>query len=386
MNGFLISAFTQTNSRTTMKKKHKLLLNLVEDKKYKHHVAMVNHEAEWNQHESNAGMARMFLIMLLIHVVVIGGIIVYDWLNAEEAAPKTLIAKDETPRSALPPPAIQIADAESQIPIEDCSTYEWKTGDSLDSVATKLGVSKEVLIRMNMLDKGTQLETNSIIRYPRQPVVKALSLNVDATKTDEAQPLATAATNVAATEATIPLIAPGEKTFSFSATIENELTPVPGAATNSVVKPNVQQSSSEGTTQEATREDVNKLAGPKDITEDPPAALAIAAKASANHEDMVPAKTEATTIIKQSEVQQEDIPKAIPVKRNMEPMIVEKEPAKKANILAATKLKSHTVRSGETLYAIAIRNGVTVKSLQSANKIAKPETLREGMKLIIPGK
>lgn len=76
-----------------MKKKNKLLLNLVESNKHRHHVAMVNHEAEWNQHESNSGMARMFLIMLLIHVVVIGGIIVYDWMNGEEVAPRTVIAK-----------------------------------------------------------------------------------------------------------------------------------------------------------------------------------------------------------------------------------------------------------------------------------------------------
>jgi len=59
---------------------------------------------------------------------------------------------------------------------------------------------------------------------------------------------------------------------------------------------------------------------------------------------------------------------------------------KKATVLPATKLKSHTVRPGETLYAIAIRHGVTVKSLQSTNKIAKPESLREGMKLVIPSK
>jgi LysM repeat protein len=29
---------------------------------------------------------------------------------------------------------------------------------------------------------------------------------------------------------------------------------------------------------------------------------------------------------------------------------------------------------------------VTVKALQSANKIAKPESLRDGMKLVIPAK
>jgi LysM repeat protein len=44
------------------------------------------------------------------------------------------------------------------------------------------------------------------------------------------------------------------------------------------------------------------------------------------------------------------------------------------------------VKPNETLYGIASRQGVTVKALQDANKITKPELLREGMKLVIPVK
>ena len=47
---------------------------------------------------------------------------------------------------------------------------------------------------------------------------------------------------------------------------------------------------------------------------------------------------------------------------------------------------SYTVKPNETLYSIATRHGVTVKSLQEANKITKPEALRDGMKLVIPAK
>ncbi len=367
-----------------MKKKNKLLLNLVESNKHRHHVAMVNHEAEWNQHESNSGMARMFLIMLLIHVVVIGGIIVYDWMNGEEVAPRTVIAKNETTLTALPPPAIQVADAASQIPIEECSTYEWKTGDSLDSVALKLGVSKEVLIQMNMLDKGTQLETNSIIRYPKQPVVKAVSINASLTKPDEALQATRSATGISHEAATIPLEAPGEKTFSFSPTIENELSPVPSGVTTPAQKAMVQESSPEATTLAATGESMSKVAAPVDDAEASSIAPTVAKKLAANTQDLPPEKTE--PIVKQSEVQHNDVPKAIPVPRNSQLISAEQESLKRATVLPAAKLKSHTVRPGETLYAIAIRHGVTVKSLQSTNKIAKPESLREGMKLVIPSK
>ena len=91
-------------SKTTKKKKDKLLLNFLEGEKHKHRVAMVNEEAAWNQHEPNSNMARMFVIMLLIHVIVIGGIIIYDWMNGEEAQ-STVLVNEVTPTtmpSALP--------------------------------------------------------------------------------------------------------------------------------------------------------------------------------------------------------------------------------------------------------------------------------------------
>ncbi len=367
-----------------MKKKNKLLLNLVEGEKHKHRVAMVNEEAEWNQHEPNSGMARMFFVMLLIHVVVIGGIIVYDWLNGEEAAPTSLVVNNTTTPSALPPPAVHVADTAAQIPIEECATYEWKTGDSLDSVATKLGVTKEVLIQMNMLDKGTQLETNSIIRYPRKPAVRAVGVGVAGV--DGALPVATPATSISAAEAPMPLVAPGEKTFSFSPTIENDLAPVPGSETNSMVKPNVQESPPAGTSSAAMGESMAKVAAPAAAEDSSPATPAAPKKQTPQVQEAPPAKPEPKPIAKQSEKAEDDVPKAIPVKPRYTPPAAEKAPTKKSSVPAAVKLKSHTVRSGETLYAIAIRHGVTVKSLQAANKIAKPEALREGMKLIIPGK
>ena len=78
------------------------------------------------------------------------------------------------------------------------------------------------------------------------------------------------------------------------------------------------------------------------------------------------------------------MPKAIPVKRYTPPAVAEKPAPKKSP--AAAKGKPYTVKPGETLYGIASRNGTTVQALQAANKISKPESLRDGMKLVIPGK
>ena len=55
---------------------------------------------------------------------------------------------------------------------------------------------------------------------------------------------------------------------------------------------------------------------------------------------------------------------------------------------AATKstAKTHTLASGETLYRLSTKYGVSVAAIQKANNIKNPNAMREGMKLVIPAK
>jgi LysM repeat protein len=360
-------------------KKDKMLLNLLEGEKHKHRVAMVNEEAAWNQHEPNSNMARMFVVMLLIHVVVIGGIIVYDMMNGEEVQPATLITSNSpaTPLSSLPSPSAKVEASGNPIPIEECATYEWRSGDSIASVSKKLGVTEAVLIKMNMLDKGTQLEANSIIRYPKQPVVKAVGISV-AGANGELATSALPAASIAAAKDAMPLVAPGEQSFSFQPTIVGELAPTPGQVP---VIPMVQDSPPTAETVVATGTpaviEAKQEELPPVIEETAPAPKVESPKVAA----VAPPKVESHD--------EDEVPKALPVKRYTPPVvnkpatrkIAETAPTKKESAKAA---RSHTVKSGETLYSIATRNGVSVKSLQAANKIVKPESLRDGLKLVIP--
>lgn len=98
-----------------------------------------------------------------------------------------------------------------------------------------------------------------------------------------------------------------------------------------------------------------------------------------------PAKVETKKAPKLTARAEDEVPKAIPVKRYTPPAVADKPVAKrKSNDVPAAKLKSYTVKPNETLYGIASRHGVTVKALQDANKITRPELLRDGMKLVIP--
>lgn len=67
-------------------------------------AATVTQEREWPQNEPNQGLARMFVVMLLIHVVVIGGVIIYDFVGEPEDAKPVASNSTATPKTAAPAP------------------------------------------------------------------------------------------------------------------------------------------------------------------------------------------------------------------------------------------------------------------------------------------
>ncbi|TDU64245.1 LysM domain-containing protein [Prosthecobacter fusiformis] len=352
------------------KKKDKLLLNLLEGERYKHRVAMVTDEGAFNQHEPNSNMARMFVVMLLIHVVVIGGIIIYDFMNGEEA-PVTTLSENylEQPVSVLPASAVNM-DLDKNEPQEEYATYDWKSGDSIRSVAQKLKVSEEVLIKLNKVDQGRQLNTNDIILYPKQPVLKAVGISVAGTNGELAKPVQPEA-SIQAAEVPINLALPGETGFSFSATIEDELTPAPAVTASKV--------------QHSPPPAVSKEASGMPVRVELPVS-----RAKVEEAPPVPAPAP----VAKKEVEKPVI-KAIPyIPPAAKPPVVEKPavkkvvdappPAKKEPVKASAA--THVVQSGDTLYRIATRHGISVAALQAANKNAKAESLKIGMKLNIPRK
>lgn len=345
------------------KKKDRLLLNLLEGEKHRHRVAMVNEEGAFNQHEPNSNMARMFVVMLLIHVVVIGGIIIYDWMNGEEMPQPATATREHRPvqASPLPQPALGMG-AQDPMSSEEYATYEWRSGDSIQSVAKKLEISEETLIKLNMLDQGAQIEQNTILRYPKRPVVKAKPIGLAGAHGDAAVP-APAQTGLAAAQAPASLPPAKEQTFSFQPDIMGDLTPAPQIT-------------------------------PMPVQDTPPPAVT---KAPAGEPEAKPAPRQepkvADTPLPAPKAVEKPVPKAIPVTRPPQQQekaqpkkVVDSTPDKKAAPKAAARAGTHTVKPGETLYSISSRYGVTVKALQTANKITRPELLRDGMTLTIPGK
>ena len=67
-------------------------------------------------------------------------------------------------------------------------------------------------------------------------------------------------------------------------------------------------------------------------------------------------------------------------------LVVMKRPCLPPKPVAKATSKSHTLASGETLYRLSAKYGVSVAAIQKANNIKNPNAMREGMKLTIPAK
>lgn len=363
------------------------MIDLVELRRRRHKVA-VPQGMSFASAGQGTGVARLFLVLFLIHAAVVAAIIVYDSMGQDASgsvalplapAPLTTLKREDS----LPKPRLALS---SLPPIEDCATYEWRSGDSIASVARKLGVTEDVIIEMNMLDKGVALEANSIIRYPRAPVEKASPFQPSqADNTKPANLVSPALADSAApdsTAVTSPKLAEAERTQAsgpapteppvLAPTLEAQLAPTPMSV---AFLPSTEARQMQPR-KPALAPAVLKV-GPQ------PAAFAVPDQAKS----VMSLETAAAT---------DEVPKALPVSPEesvpqalaVSPQELQVEVADEDQAPAASPpaARFHRVRRGDTLFAIARMHSLSLRELQAANPGVKPQSLREGLQLVLPSR
>lgn len=386
-------------------KEAKLLLNLMDGERHRHRVALVTEEGEWNQHEPNSGMARMFVVMLLIHVVLIGGIIIYDFMGSDDKPQQTVTqaARALNSSSGLPVTAPEVVSAQARAvaDTEQYDNYEMHSGDSIKSIAAKFGTTEAEITRLNMIDKGLQIGPGTTLRVPKQAVPSAIpvdpkTLRPVAAKDDTPKAIPVTrdqppATAKVPSEAVKPSDAPASLSAATMAPI-SPLTPLeaPPATTSLVAAADTPA------TAPAPAAQVAALPRPSN-----PHALSLleenAPKADASKPREEPkqmAKAEAKPLAKPTPVPPptqmlKKIAEAPPATKKTEKAESTKKPSADAPPKTAAKAgasRTHTLKSGETLYRLASKYGVSVAAIQKANNIKNPNAMRDGMKLVIPAK
>ena len=389
-------------------KETKLLLNLMDGERHRHRVALVTEEGEWNQHEPNSGMARMFVVMLLIHVVLIGGIIIYDFMGDDEKPQQTVTqaARALTSGNGLPSasPEVVSAQAQAAADTEQFDNYEMRSGDSIKSIAAKFGSTEAEITRLNMIDKGLQIGPGTTLRVPKQAVPSAIPVNPKTLKpmavaeevpkaipvvrdqppatkvpSEAVKPADAPASLSAATMTPISLLTPNEAppaTSSLVAAADTPATaPAPPASVATLpppTKPNVVAMLQEN--------------APKTEASKP-----VAVRPRDREEPTLVAKAEPRPLVKPNPVPPptqmlKKIAEAPPATKKSEPAKKMTADAPPKTVAKATAARSHTLKPGETLYRLSTKYGVSVAAIQKANNIKNPNSMRDGMKLVIPAK
>lgn len=406
-------------------KETKLLLNLMDGERHRHRVALVTEEGEWNQHEPNSGMARMFVVMLLIHVVLIGGIIIYDFMGDEEKPQQTVTqaARAVSSSTGLPTaaPEVVTAQAKAAADTEQFDNYEMRSGDSIKSIAAKFGSTEAEITKLNMIDKGLQIGPGTMLRVPKQAVPSAIPVNPKTLKpmavtedvpkaiavvrehppqtkvpSEAVKPSDAPASLSAATMSPMSLMAPSDAPPATSSLIANADTPATAAAPPAAsaaalpppTKPNVvsllQENAPkvEASKAETVRPRDRDREEPKSVVKAEPKPVAKAEPKPLAKPVPVPPPSQMLKKIADSPPATKKVEKT--EKTEPAKKVVAEAPPKP--VAKAASAKTHTLKSGETLYRLASKYGVSVAAIQKANNIKNPNSMRDGMKLTIPAK
>ena len=298
--------------------------------------AHVTEEQDWQTEVPNVRLARVFGIVLILHVVAVGGILAFKMIEksstipndsslgsaaVEEADAPDAVAAAMSPVAAIQPDVNVIVDDPSRLGMKH---YRVRSRDNLLEVARRLGVSVSEIEELNKLDSGNELYAGQVLLVPNR--------KISALPAEDIQKLL------------------GE--------------PIPDqiikAETGAVMAGVVE-------TVEAVVEKAQASASKVPIAKVVKPAVPLDGSA-ANAPVLKPVPAEAP---------------AVPV--GSAPRVVESAPAPAAPVIGSTSnSKSYVVQPGDTPYGIARRFGVDFKHLMSVNGITDPTIMKVGVELRIP--
>jgi LysM repeat protein len=169
-----MSKMNRKEPESSKKRSTKNLLNTLWAKPHKV-SAHVTEEHDWHTEVPNVKLARVFGIVLVLHIVAVGGILAFKMIGqgsdvdtaladgAEEAiiAPFTDRVSDENTKSGVD---VKVTDR-SRVGMKH---YRVRSGDNLLAIARNLGVSVSELEEVNNLDRGNNVYTGQVLLVPNR--------------------------------------------------------------------------------------------------------------------------------------------------------------------------------------------------------------------------
>ena len=336
-----------------MSKKQTTSLKNMVDRERHRVAATVTQEGQWPQSEPNQGLARMFVIMLIVHVVIIGGIIVYDFIGDGSdvkqvtAAPKTTPVKQTTTATQ----------ADSHLPTVDNATAAVKPVSE-----TPVPAPVPTAAAPKSPDSLLPAAANVIPSGSETPASTADAVN-SAAKVESIAPQAPVPMSVTASEPEAP-----KSNVSIVS-----LPPAPKAESKPVVEEPATKAKP-APKDEAPRAVSLGNTEPKHVPTPSDARKSIEREKHSSPPPTVKKKVDDTP------------PAPVAKKKTEEAQSAPKKKVAEAPASAPKGSTRHTVSKKDTLWSISRRYKTTPDAIIKANNIKNPDLLTDGKVLIIPGK
>jgi LysM repeat protein len=364
-------------SKTTPKKP----ADFNSDKFWRHYVATDATDADMLEDEKKTGNAsRIFIFLLLLHAFFIGAVVLYN-LVAERPKPAFVdgtapVKKTGDTSKPSPIPAVQGKTTE----------YTVASGDSIKTIADKTGATQDEIILLNGLDRGNSLSAGKKVLVPDRTPPKAQEVAHPQVPQPGPAPqevvVAVQHTTKPGAMQTFHAVEPQKGEAKAGSTAKMAIQDSPPEKVEAVTQPRSMK------VEDKLPEDPKSVK--KSVEDSPPAAKSAEAKpASAKPVEPKPVakvaepkKTPAPepAVAKPTAAKPAEAKPAVAKPAEAKPAAAKPAAAKPSNAV------THTVKSGETPYAIARKYGVTPDQLMRHNGIKDASKLKIGAVLKVPPK
>ncbi len=345
--------------------------NFNSDTFWRHYVATDATDADMLEDEKKSGNAsRIFIFLLLLHAFFIGAVVLYN-LVAERPKPAFADSTAPVKRSAdtgksTPLPAVQGKTVE----------YVVATGDSLKTIADKTGATQDEIVLLNGLDRGNSISVGKKLLVPDRAPPQARPVATPQVPQPGPAPqevvVAVQNTTRPGVMETFRAVDPQTSdTKAAAQTSKMAIQDAPPERTEAVaqIRPKMEDKLPE-----------EPKPAKRNVEDSPPAARPAEAKPAPGR------VAEPKPIAKVAEPKKTPAPAPAVAKPATAKPAEAKPAAAKPAAAKPGKEIAHTVKAGETPYAIARKYGVTPDQLMRHNGVKDASKLKIGTVLKVPPK
>ena len=136
-------------------------------------AAHVSREDQWDYDVPNIRLSRAFVVVVVLHIVAVGGILVFEVFKPDGRGSVPLADSSELANSITGvldnaiPEGVKIGDPRA----EGFEPYIVRAGDTVKSIADKYGFSEAAIERQNGLDRGGRIYPGRKLFIPKSDAI-----------------------------------------------------------------------------------------------------------------------------------------------------------------------------------------------------------------------